>query len=117
MIRGMLGRSAAKRLGRGLPIVQIWSIGQLALMAGNHISKLDPNERRRLVSLLAEGRGRAKRLSDADAHELRRLVAKLEPRLFAGSAVNRLSPVPMPKRLLYGARRNPARMAAKGARA
>lgn len=117
MIRGMLGRRAAKRFGRGLPLVQLWTVGQLALMAGHHLSKLDAQERRRLVSLISEGRGRPSRLSDADAHELRRLVAKLEPRLFAGTAVNRLSPVPVPKRLLYGARRSPARVAADQQRA
>ncbi len=33
------------------------------------------------------------------------LVAKLEPRLFVGSAADRLSPMPVPKRLLYGSRR------------
>jgi hypothetical protein len=112
MIRGMLGRSVAKRLGRGLPIVQIWTVGQLALLAGDHLGRLDRNERRRLVSLIAEGRGRPSRLSDADAHELRRLVGKLEPRLFAGTAVSRLSPVPVPKRMLYGARKSATRLAA-----
>ena len=38
------------------------------------------------------------------AIELRILVAKFEPRLFVGSTVKRLSPVPVPKRLLYGPR-------------
>jgi hypothetical protein len=112
MIRGMLGRRAVERFGRGLPIVQIWTVGQLALLAGQHAAKLDPRERRRLVALIAEGRGHPSRLSDADAHELRRLVAKLEGRLFAGTAVNRLSPVPVPKRVLYGTRKSAARLAA-----
>jgi hypothetical protein len=117
MIRGMLGRSAAKRLGRGLPLVQLWTVGQLTLLAGDHMGRLDREERRRLVSLIAEGRGRPSRLSDADAHELRRLVGKLEPRLFAGTAVSRLSPVPVPKRLLFGGRKSPARLAARQQRA
>jgi hypothetical protein len=112
MIRGMLGRRAAQRLGRGLPIVQVWTAGQLALTAGQHVSMLDPAERRRLVSLVAEGRGRPSRLSDADAHELRRLVGKLQPRLFAGTALGRLSPVPVPDRLLFGKRGSPTRLAA-----
>ncbi len=112
MIRGMVGRRLARRFGRGVPVVQVWTLGQLALLAGDHVRKLDPTERRRLVALVREGRGRPSRLSDADAHELRRLVAKLEPRLLAGTAVNRLSPVPVPKRLLFGARRSPTRLAA-----
>jgi hypothetical protein len=32
------------------------------------------------------------------------LVAKLEPRLLIGEAVERLSPVPLPQRLVYGGR-------------
>lgn len=112
MLSGMLARRLAKRLGRGLPIVQIWTAGQLALAAGNHVSRLDPDERRRLVALVAEGRGRPSRLSDADAQELRRLVAKLQLRVFAGTALNRLSPVPVPKRLLFGKRGSDARVAA-----
>jgi hypothetical protein len=39
------------------------------------------------------------------------LLARLEPRLFVGTAVKRLSPVPLPKRLLYGPRKGAARAA------
>jgi hypothetical protein len=34
-----------------------------------------------------------------ERRELRELVAKLDPRAFAGGAADRLSPVPLPKRL------------------
>ncbi|MCW3013382.1 MAG: hypothetical protein JWO02_474 [Solirubrobacterales bacterium] len=112
MIGGFLSGKVVKRFGRGLPIIQVWVLGQLALLAGRHLAKLTPEERRRLATLVARGRGRPSHLSDADAAELRRLVGKLEPRLFAGHAVTRLSPVPVPKRLLYGNRKNPARVAA-----
>jgi hypothetical protein len=30
------------------------------------------------------------------------LIAKMEPRLFAGATVEKLSPLPLPRRLLYG---------------
>jgi hypothetical protein len=112
MIGGFVAEKVVKRLGRGLPVVQIWILGRLALLAGRHVAKLDPQERRRLAMLVARGRGRPSKLSAPDAAELRRLVGKLEPRLFAGHAVTRLSPLPVPKRLLYGNRRNPARLAA-----
>jgi hypothetical protein len=112
MIGGFLGEKVVKRFSRGLPIIQVWTLGQLALLAGHHLAKLTPEERRRLATLVARGRGRPSHLSDADAAELRRLVGKLEPRLFAGGAVNRLSPIPVPKRLLYGNRKNAARAAA-----
>ena len=37
--------------------------------------------------------------------ELTDLVAKMEPRLLAGHAVDKLSPVPIPRRLVYGPRK------------
>jgi hypothetical protein len=112
MIGGYITEKVVKRLGRGLPIIQIWTLGQLALLARRHVAKLGPQERRRLATLVARGRGRPSKLSAADAAELHRLVGKLEPRLFAGNAVTRLSPLPVPRRMLYGNRKNPARVAA-----
>jgi hypothetical protein len=54
------------------------------------------------VELLREGRGRPRNLSEEERAELSALVAKAEPRLFAGSVANWLSPVPLPKRLVRG---------------
>jgi len=113
MIRGHIAPRVVKRISRGLPIVQVWTLSQLAVLARRHVAQLPPHERRRLATLVAKGRGRPSRLSDPEAAELRRLVAKLEPRLFAGNAVTRLSPLPVPKRILYGSRKNPARAAAR----
>ena len=78
------------------------------MLAKDHLTKLDSTERRRLVALVARARGRTGSLSRSERDELGALVAKLEPRLFAGSAADRLSPVPVPKRLLYGPRRKTA---------
>lgn len=108
---GFLTQRVVKRLSRGLPIVQVWIAAHLAALAARHVEQLRPAERRRFVYLAASGRGRPSRLSPGDAAEWRRLVDKLEPRFFAGTAVTKLSPVPLPKWLLYGRRGSPARQA------
>ena len=79
-------------------------LGEIALFAGRHLAKLEPRERRRLATLLARGVRRRGALSAIERAELFFLLAKLEPRSFVGSAVRRLSPVPIPRRLLEGKR-------------
>jgi hypothetical protein len=98
-------------VARAVPIARVLLIGQVALMAGRHLSRLDSAERRRLAVLAGRSRGLPRRLTAAERRELTRLVARLEPRLFAGTLLRRLSPVPLPKRLLYGPRDSPARRA------
>jgi hypothetical protein len=90
---------------RRLPIYKVIAIGEVALLARSHIARLTPAERTRFVALMRDAHGRPRNLSEADREELQGLVAKTEPRLFAGHAINRLSPVPLPRRLLFGARR------------
>jgi hypothetical protein len=85
-----------------LPVLKLLAIGEIALLARTHASKLTPEERRRLFSLVREGRGRPSRLDAAQRDELQGLVAKAEPRLFAGEAADKLSPVPLPRRLTHG---------------
>jgi hypothetical protein len=41
-------------------------------------------------------------LTERERDELARLAAKAEPRLFLGLVVDKLSPVPLPKRLVFG---------------
>jgi hypothetical protein len=89
---------------RRIPVVRLLSAAELALLARDHVSRLSPSERRRLVALVRVGRGRRSRLTDAERDELERLLAKLQPRLLMGEAINRLSPVPLPRRLVFGPR-------------
>jgi hypothetical protein len=102
MLRFLLNRGPVKRLVRGIPVLALLSAGEVAMLAKDHLAKLDAAERRRLIALVARARGRPGSLSEPEREELGMLVAKLDPRLFVGSAAERLSPVPVPKRLLYG---------------
>jgi hypothetical protein len=95
-LRHALPKAAARIPGlRRLPVVNLLAIGELALVARRHLQDLNPAERRRLATLVRRGR----RLSPAERDELRGLIAKLDLRGLAGSAVDRLSPIPLPKRL------------------
>jgi hypothetical protein len=87
---------------RRLPVVALVGAAEVALMARDHLMQLTPNERRRLVTLVRIARGRRHRLSGSEQRELRGLLDKLEARALVGDAVGRLSPVPLPRRLLYG---------------
>jgi hypothetical protein len=87
-----------------LPVMKLIAIGEIALLVRSHAMKLDPDERRRLVALVRKGRGRRSRLSAEEREELSKLVAKAEPRLFAGLVAEKLSPVPLPRRLVRGRR-------------
>src|SRR3954470_20693727 len=88
-----------------LPVMKVIAIGEIALLARSHAVKLTAEERRRLVALVGRGRGRPSKLSADEREELSKLVAKAEPRLFAGLVADKLSPVPLPRRLVRGRRR------------
>jgi hypothetical protein len=90
-----------------VPMLKLLAIGEIALAARAHAVRLDGDERRRLIRLVRAGRGRPSRLHDAERAELRELVAKAEPRLFAGTVADALSPVPLPRRVVHGPRRKP----------
>jgi hypothetical protein len=90
-----------------VPVLKLLAAAEIALLARDHLMRLNPQERRRLVELVRIGRGRRRNLSDVEQEELAALIARLEPRLLAGHAVEKLSPLPLPKRLVYGARRRP----------
>jgi hypothetical protein len=96
---------------RGVPVARLLLVAEVALVAGRHLGRLDSRQRRRLLALLLRARGRVRSLTPAERRELGVLVARLEPRIFFGTAVRRLSPVPLPKRLLYGPRNGAARAA------
>lgn len=99
----ILARGAGRIPGlRRLPVFKLLALAEIALMARDHLQRLDREERRRLVELARKGRGRSRNLGAGEREELAALVAKVEPRRFAGLAVDRLSPVPLPKRLIEG---------------
>jgi hypothetical protein len=89
---------------RRIPVVKLLSAAEIALLARDHLMRLTPAERRRLVLLVRTGRGRRARLTKAERRELEDILGKLEPRVLVGEAVDRLSPVPLPRRLVHGSR-------------
>jgi len=106
LVTHSLGRAVERVPGlRRLPVVKLLAAAEVALLAHEHLTRLSPAERRRLVTLVRIGRGRRSRLAGAERRELADLLGKLEPRGLVGAAVDKLSPVPLPRRLLYGSRR------------
>jgi hypothetical protein len=108
---GLVTRSLVRAVGRvpGLkrvPVAKLLAAAEIALLARDHIMRLNREERRRLIELVRIGRGRRRNLSEAEREELAMLVARVEPRLLAGLAVEKLSPVPLPRRLVHGPRRS-----------
>jgi hypothetical protein len=90
---------------RRLPVAQLLVVAELIIVARDHVRMLEPRERRRLFELVRVGRGRRRNLTPREREELADLVAKARPRQFAGTVANRLSPVPLPSRLVRGKRR------------
>jgi hypothetical protein len=88
-----------------LPILKLLALAEIAILAHAHITRLTPDERRRLLQLVRTSRGRQGDLTTAERRELAELVNKMEPRMFAGAAVDHLSPVPLPKRFTQGPKR------------
>jgi len=109
MVRTTLLEKGLRRVGVTIPAARVLLAGDIALLAGRHIARLDGPQRRRLLSLARQARARPSSLAAEEREELMGLLAILEPRLFVGSAVKRLSPVPLPGRLLFGPRRGAGR--------
>ena len=97
-----LMQGTLRRSGKLLPFARVLLIGELALQAGRHFGKLEPAERTRLLVLLGRTRGRPTSLALHERAELLALVAKMEPQVFTATAVGRLSPVPVPRRMVEG---------------
>jgi len=81
---------------RRLPLLQLLLLGEVALLLKDHVQRLTPSERRRLLTLIRDARGRPGRLSPIERAELERLIAKADPLLFASTAARKFSPVPFP---------------------
>jgi hypothetical protein len=88
------------KLAKAIPLARLVLAGKVVLLARQHWHRLEPAERRRLISLVRRGHGRPRNLSEADRTELARLIHKADPWLFAQLVARRFSPVPIPSRLL-----------------
>ncbi len=105
LVNRSIGKVAERVPGvRRIPVVALLSAAEVAMLAKDHVQRLTPAERRRLVTLVRTGRGRRSRLADPERDELEALVHKLAPRELLGAAADHLSPVPLPRRLTYGHR-------------
>jgi ABC-type polar amino acid transport system ATPase subunit len=80
-------------LVRRIPIARLIIVAEVAMLAGEHVGRLDPEERRRVLTLLRRGRGRPSNLSRGERAELAMLVAKAEPKLFARAVAKKFSPI------------------------
>jgi hypothetical protein len=87
---------------RHIPVVRLLALAEIALVAHDHVARLEPQDRRRILELVRIGRGRPQRLSEAQRLELRALLEKAEPRLFVGEVADKLSPVKLPGRIVRG---------------
>ncbi len=71
MPRGFIARSLARAVGnvpglRRVPVLKLLAAAEIALLAHDHVMRLDREERRRLFELIRIGRGRRRNLSDAE---------------------------------------------------
>jgi hypothetical protein len=107
MAHGLRNNLIARSVGRvpvlkRLPIFKLIALGEIAILAKDHLYRLEPQERKRLVALVQTSRGRTGNLSETERRELAELLGKMDTRAFAGNAADRLSPVPLPKRFTHG---------------
>ncbi len=86
---------AAQRLPvlRRLPLARLVVLAEVALLAKTHLDRLTPAERRRMLLLVRDARGRPRNLSERERRELGKLVAKVEPKAFASEAARKFSPL------------------------
>jgi hypothetical protein len=87
-----------------IPLARLVVAGKIVLLAREHWHRLEPAERRRLITLVRRGHGRPRNLSPGERTELARLIRKADPWLFGQLVAQRFSPVPIPSRLLRGRR-------------
>jgi hypothetical protein len=87
-----------------IPLARLVAAARVLMLARRHWHRLEPAERRRMVDLVRQTHGRRRNLSASERLELARLIAKADPRLFAGLVAQRFSPVPLPGRMVRGRR-------------
>ena len=81
------------KIVKAIPFFRLLAIGKTVLLVRRHVRKLDASDRHRLAELVRKGRG----MSPAEREELRHVLAKLEPRVFAAAAAETFSPVHVPR--------------------
>jgi hypothetical protein len=80
---------------RRMPFLKLLAIAQTMLLARRHFQRLNSRDRRRMSELVRRG----PRMDRRERKELRRLIGKLEPRVFAATTADAFSPFPLPRRL------------------
>ena len=99
----LLAHGASRIPGlKRIPVFKLLAIAEIAMLANHHVQRLTPQERRRLLELVKTSRGRSGNLTATEREELALLLTKMEPRMFAGSALDKVSPFPLPKRFTHG---------------
>lgn len=78
-------------------MARLVAAAQIMMLARRHWHRLEPHERRRVITLVKMAGGRRTHLTQGERLELLRLIAKADPKLFAGLMMKRFSPVPLPK--------------------
>ena len=81
-------------------MARLIAAAQVVMLARRHWLLLEPHERRRMITLVRVAGLRRGRLTPGERLELVRLVAKADPKLFAGLVAQKFSPVPFPKRMV-----------------
>ena len=79
-----------------MPFFRVLALGRTALLARRHLGNLEAADRRRLAELVRRGRA----MTPAERDELRRILAKLEPRAFVLTTANAFSPIRIPRWLM-----------------
>src|SRR6202035_5130005 len=92
--RTLTGARAVRRL----PVARLLALADVIVLAREHLNKLEPDERRRLVELVKIGRLTRGHLSRRERGELNELVNKTEPKRFLNRAVQKVAGVPIPRR-------------------
>jgi hypothetical protein len=81
------------RMLRAMTFLRVLAIAKTVLLVRRHFRRLDKNDRRRLGELARRGTS----LNAAERDEMRRILAKLEPRAFALATADAFSPVKIPR--------------------
>ena len=74
MLRFLVQHTPIRRLTRGVPVAGLLSVAAVARLACDHVVKLAPGERRRLLQMMAELRRVSGSLHDSERRELAALL-------------------------------------------